>query len=224
MNKTPLENFISRLQELPLDIREGVLAVDFLAALQKIQTQYRLHIDQGALLEELTFRLMLGDITEEQYMKDMQNELHINQDQSNLLANAINENIIEPIKIEIERIERENVLIESVDEQPEAIAETPEYHATLKSEDILAEIEKPTISPTISTKMAPPFETTPLPPPSVPSVVAPIIEPAVAPVAPIAPTPSENIATKLDQTMSAPLSSKPTEIKHSLDPYLEPVN
>jgi hypothetical protein len=216
---TGLSYFREKLKDLPLDVREAVVNTDYLSGLEEIQVSQKLHIDQAAMMEELTFKLMLGEIDTEDYVLNLTKALNIDSAKSTEIAQAVDIKIMQPIKNELQNIQDENEVVEE---------ETPEDHSSLKAEDILAEVENPqpsvgilheTIMPQkVSAPITPPIpvapKVTPLP------TGWPVPQKTVAVQNP---TPTASIAATLNQKLEQPTVSKPVEIKHSIDPYKEAV-
>jgi hypothetical protein len=240
MEKLTLEKFLERTKELPLDVRMGIVDTDFLTAIRNIQRDNQLHIDQGAALEDLTFKVILGDITDEEYLQDLQRDLSIDQAFAYKIANSVNENILEPIRTEIKKLQEETEILNSVPTAAEiaALPEEPAEPEHLNAADVLAGIEDPdpsipvqheTIIPNVPTapKPAAVTATPPVPTP----VTAPVVpvtpaQPAQATVLPpVAPskTPTVKIAEALNLKLEQPVSTKPAQIEHSIDPYKEPI-
>lgn len=230
MEKLSIDTFLKRLDELPLDIKEGVLNVDFLQEIREIQKAQKLHIDQGAALENLIFNIILGNIEESEFLHRAKEEIQIDENQVILIESMVNEKILNPIKREIERLQEENSFLneESTEEALPKPTESGDY-SKLSTENILAEIEDPqpsigvTHETVVMEKVAPVIQNTPVKienhstqvPAGWPIPANQTAAPAVA-----APSP---IVSALNQKLEQPTVIKPVEIKHSLDPYKEAV-
>ena len=233
MQQNPLTIFLDRVKQLPLDLREGILNVDFLSALREIQVKNKLHIDQGAGMEELTYKLILGDLEEGGYVNNLEEMIHVDNQTANNIAADVNEKILQPIREEVQVLEEENRVLElsqesadiKVKEKAEsAPAADSEYHNRLTPENILAEIENPQASVgTIHQTLLP----TTAPMPSLPVTIKTEEKPTTTtyPTAvPENPKPAViSIAQALGQKLTEVQISRPTEVKHSIDPYHEPI-
>lgn len=218
--KTGLSYLRENMQKLPLDVREAIVNTDYLSALEQIQESEKLHIDQAAVMEEFTFKLMLGEIDGNEYAEGLQKALNIDPSQAEKIVTAVDEKVMKPILEELERIQDENLLTEDL----EASRKNPE---SLSADDILAAVENPTPSVGVEHEVVRPV--TSIVPPVV--VETPVVEEKVAAPAAAVPVgwpatnakPAPQIATMLNQKLEQPSVTKTAEIKHSIDPYKEPV-
>lgn len=263
--QTGLSYLRENLKKLPLDIREAIVNTDYLSALEEIQETQKLHIDQAASMEELTFKLMLGELDTKNFGSELSKALNIDSAKTNEIVMAVDQKVMQPIREEIQRIEDENLLAEDA-KNPIKTEEgsAPENYADLKSHEILAEIENPqpsivTVHQTTMTapvgastgtgagavminknilpsSPAPILPTTPANPPApapTASQPTPIPTPQMpsgwptppTPPAPTqtAPNPTSQIAATYSQKLEQTTVSKPVEVRHSIDPYKEPV-
>ena len=241
MQQNPLTTFLDRVKLLPLDLREGILNVDFLSALREIQGKNKLHIDQGAGMEELTYKLILGDLEEGGYVNNLEEMIHVDNQTANNIAADVNEKILQPIREQVQILEEENAVLElSHDPATEAKAKElatsapatdAEYHNGLTPENILAEIENPqasvgTVHQTIipTTTPAPVAQSTPPPTPAATKPIEVATKTTYPTSTPTTPKPTViSIAEALGQKLTEAQISRPTEIKHSIDPYHEPI-
>ncbi len=152
MAQTGLQHFLEEIKKQPSDLQQAILDVDFLKILRKIQKDKNLHIDQGAALEDITFKTMLGEIAIENYSKEIQSTLRIDEAQARELSTLVSTSIFEPIRVRFEQIQEE---IEEENEERELLnsddstdnkLETQEDLSSLTPENILADIEDPTPS------------------------------------------------------------------------------
>lgn len=252
MQQNPLTTFLDRVKQLPLDLREGILNVDFLSALREIQTKNKLHIDQGAGMEELTYKLILGDLEEGGYVNNLEEMIHVDNQSANNIAADVNEKILQPIREQVQILEEENAVLGlSHDPATEAKAKElatsapatdAEYHNGLTPENILAEIENPqasigtihqTIIPSATPVAVSPsvIQTAESLPSSAPSPSSSALKPGEIATKTTYPTSTPetpkpaviSIAEALGQKLTEAQISRPTEIKHSIDPYHEPI-
>lgn len=221
-----LETFLTRLEELPEDLKEAILTVGFLDRLKRVQKVSLLHIDQAGILEDLVFKVILGDIKSEDFPQIVATSMYLSNDEATALATTIDQEVLQPIREEFKSIREETEDLEETED--EAAEETPEDPSNLKAEDILAEVENPqpsvgilheTIIPQkVLAPIAPPIPVTPK--------ITPLPTGWPVPQKTVAvqnPTPTATIAATLNQKLEQPTVSKPVEIKHSIDPYKEAV-
>lgn len=108
------KNYLTdNIQNLNPDLREAIEKVNYLGALHKIQQDRRLHIDQAAALEKLTFMLMLGEINEIQYLSKLQNELGVTTAEAEEIGGEVQGTILEPIIQKFQGIEHSSLPTES---------------------------------------------------------------------------------------------------------------
>ena len=231
--ETPYKKFSEKLQSFSVDVRQAVLNVDILGALENLQQTYKLHFDQSTDLESLTFEFILGDIDVETFQADLQKSLGLLEDTILDITKKVNETILTPIKDEMQKIQEQNIVLEEGEEGGGVDMPTTEDHSELTPADILEGIENP--HPSISTAV----EKTVAPIKSDTSsilkaaAVTPVITntSAISPEQPVptpatavlTPSPISKIAASLDTKLSQPSSTKPTEINISTDPYHEPI-
>lgn len=100
MNQT--EYFTEKMATLPEDIQEAILASDYARTLSEMQREYKLHIDQGQVLETLAMQLMFGDIDAPQFISGMFNEAHVSSSVAGDLLLKIDMFILKKIRLYIE--------------------------------------------------------------------------------------------------------------------------
>lgn len=165
--------FAEKIKTVPGELREAILAVDFLGGLRLVQKKFLLHIDQGNELEGAAFQFMFGDIaTPDLFKKTVTEKLRIPDNLSTSILNEVEEKVLSPIREKLKEIEDRNIEDEVYDElifgkktiedfaaeakkeqemKEKNIAtlktDAPEDHSALTQEDILNEIENPTPAP-----------------------------------------------------------------------------
>jgi hypothetical protein len=239
--KTPLNTFLDRVAQLPIDIRQGILEVDFLSALRKITDDNQLHIDQASALEETTFQLMIGDIEEKDYIQDLSQNMRVPVGRAESIADAVNQSIFEPIREAIERLQDEDESIDEVISEKEQGAtgvenkSGTEDHNSLNADDILAGIENPTPSSTF-TRTEVNTNSRVLSAPSSKDILDAMVDAnktntqqapvATQPVAIPPPTPASAptvASTSLQNNLTQQVVSPTSTSIASIDPYKEPV-
>lgn len=103
MNQT--EYFTEKIATLPDDLQEAILASDYAKILADIQREYKLHIDQGQVLETLGTQLMFGDIDAPEFINGMFNEAHVSSSVAGDILLKIDTLILRKIRTYIESME-----------------------------------------------------------------------------------------------------------------------
>ena len=67
-----------KLETLPENLQYAVIMSNWKESLVRIQTQFKLHIDQTQVLEDSAIKLMFGDIDAPDFINHMFNDAHIN--------------------------------------------------------------------------------------------------------------------------------------------------
>ena len=133
-----------RFSSLPKGLQDAITSSNLRPTLQEIVKEKKLHIDQGALLEDETLLVMLGLESSDNFSRNLQDNLKINPIQANEITEEINLKIFVPIRQYLEDVYKEdgeNVVplmptstIVAEDKPPE-VNQTPEQ--------IINEIENP---------------------------------------------------------------------------------
>lgn len=152
MAQSPIQKFLEQIKNLPEDLEQAILSVDFLKELKKIQQDKRLHIDQAAALEETTLKAMLGEIEINDFVKTLAANMRVSEQEAAQSAQLIEKNIFGPIRASFEQIQEELVEEEVDDEiltgnnvqEPTVKTISDEsVHEHLHVDDVLAGIENP---------------------------------------------------------------------------------
>jgi len=115
--RTMIEN---NLTKLPPKLQEAITSSDVLEKLRKLSQKYRLHLDQGQVLEIETYMVLLGIDEAEEYEKNLERELKTTSEVAKNIANDVAKEIFLSIR---------NVLKESTTSAPtpklESVYEAP---------------------------------------------------------------------------------------------------
>lgn len=103
MNQT--EYFTEKIETLPEDLQEAILSSGYAKILSDIQREFKLHIDQGQILETLATQLMFGDIDAPEFINGMFNEAHVSSSTAGDILLKIDTLILKKIRAYIEDME-----------------------------------------------------------------------------------------------------------------------
>ncbi len=92
------EQIAQRLAQLPADVRNAVLSVEWEQKLQAIGEKHHLHIDQVGALGDVTLMTMLGMVGLDQYPVRIAQELKIAQPDADAIAKEANDGVFMPIR------------------------------------------------------------------------------------------------------------------------------
>lgn len=98
MENNTAENIEKRLAELPEDVRNAVLAVEWEEKVRTIANKHSLHIDQTGALGDTTLMAMLGFFTMDEYPERIAQELTIPVDTASTIAAEVNAEVFLPIR------------------------------------------------------------------------------------------------------------------------------
>ncbi|MEN9649166.1 MAG: hypothetical protein RL094_133 [Candidatus Parcubacteria bacterium] len=215
------------LPRLPLDVQEAIVNTDYLAGLKRVQQENKLHLDQGEEIEDLTFKLMIGDIDPEEFPALVATNLHTDKNTALEITKKVEEYVMNPIRQGLENLDyTEETLSEEADGQKQ------ESHENLHPNDILAEIENPTpavaevhkTTVTETVKRIPKVATADILAnaskmfPTNPLDAAATVQQAQPATGT---TPAQQVTTALNTNLTQTTVTKPEQIKTSLDPYKE---
>ena len=102
------KKYLKRFNELPKMIQESISNADWLKEIRNIVSKNKLLLDQGLVIENLTFQLVLGLIHPGDYTKIVKKEANLSKKQAIEIAIEVDEKILSVIKrIIIEQTEKE---------------------------------------------------------------------------------------------------------------------
>ena len=87
-----------RFSKLPELLRNAITSADVPEKLRTIATKHRLHIDQGQLLENETYLVMLGLDTTENFTRNIKKELGIDEIMAREMTSEVQVGIFLPIR------------------------------------------------------------------------------------------------------------------------------
>ncbi len=143
-----------QMKNLPQDVKEAIISVDYTNRMQEITRRQKLLIDQAAKLEMETTLVLIGLEPLTDYISNLQRELVVNEIRAREVALDVSENVFKPIRESLKRM-NSNVLNEkgevvdgseilSEDEpEPPAPRFTDSNETSLNRDQILKEIEDP---------------------------------------------------------------------------------
>lgn len=92
--------------ELPSDVKDAMSAVDTVHVLADIQKKYSLHIDQAGELSTDAALLMVGAIKPQEFIRQIETNLHVPHETAKLIAAEINEKIFRPVRESLMQIHK----------------------------------------------------------------------------------------------------------------------
>jgi len=133
-----------QMKNLPKDVLEAIISVDYKTKLQEVTKRQRLLIDQAGKLEMETTLVMIGLEPLADYVGNIQREMAVSEARAREIAIDVSDNIFKPIRTSLETINK------SLNETPEVI------EPDLNRDQILNEIENPVSNhqPAVSTSTA----------------------------------------------------------------------
>lgn len=137
--------FIEKINTLPQDLQYAIMSSDWEKSLADIQKQYKLHLDQGQVLEATATQLMFGDVDATDFIHTLFTEGHISsQVAADILLDIdarILKKIRESIEIYAQAEEREKEIQDMLrtDEGREANEEAEAYAEHYRDEAVLIE-------------------------------------------------------------------------------------
>ncbi len=211
MEETIEQQIEQRMAELPEVIREAILSNDIGGHIRAIGTTHKLHVDQLALLEDLTIMTMLGFVSSAEFQTQLKAQLSLDDDTAKKLAEDIN--------TEIFMVVRESLKHSTPAPAAPAVT-TPAVPPTAVT-PVPAAVK-------ITTPAVPPAPAAPKPAEIHPAdfmlsqktvtVAPPPALPMVTPAAPVAPATPPAAATPAAPAKPEPPAPKP----YTADPYREP--
>ncbi|MBL7046003.1 MAG: hypothetical protein ISR99_03180 [Parcubacteria group bacterium] len=133
------ENIKTKIQEhfekLPQTLKEAIHSSNFQDKLLAISKKHRLHINQGATLENETLLVMMGLDDASSFTKNLQNELEISKEQAEQITADVAKEILLPIRESLkELLERQSQ--EEAESEKEAVPPTESTPAVNESAPI----------------------------------------------------------------------------------------
>lgn len=226
-----------QVRNLPADVKQAIISVNYQTKLQEITKRQKLMIDQIAKVEMETTLVMIGLEPLTDYVANLQRELGVSEARAREISLDVNENIFKPIR---ESLRQMNEAMEKAGEPAEQsgligmgedIKFTNSNETNLNRDQILKEIENP--APNRIPVSAPAIKTNPEKPLSVPSTTIEIrpaqeieIKPNNIPANIVEAKMTSPIVTKQQITDLKPETKLP-EVKKKpssgVDPYREPI-
>lgn len=216
MEETLEQQIEARLAELPEAIREAILSNDIGGHIRTIGTNHKLHVDQLAILEDITIMTMLGFSPNAEFENQLKNQLSIDDNTAQALAGDIN--------TEIFMVVRESLKNPTPTPAAAPAAAAPQTGSTPAPAATPIKIQTPTTTPAPAA-VAP----TPTASPAKPAELHPadfmLSQKTVttAPAAPAAPAaPSGSTPTPAAAAPTATKPQPPAPKPYTADPYREP--
>lgn len=144
-------------RKLPEDVREAATALDFTNALDAIEKQFHLHVDQGIELANETFLVMLGLTHPSKFIGNIGRRLKVPSETAKKIGEEVNKTIFHPIRMSLMRIHKmadakSAALSSSGDEDPVEVAsydtDEEEWQAIAKKQNFPTEIPEEALHPT----------------------------------------------------------------------------
>ncbi|NQV93254.1 hypothetical protein HQ403_02020 [Candidatus Kaiserbacteria bacterium] len=99
MEKTNVHLMIQeRFAKLPPKLQEAITSTEVAEKLREIAQKYRLHLDQGQILENETYMVLLGVEQAGKYEENLKKELNISSEQAGQLARDVGKDIFLSIR------------------------------------------------------------------------------------------------------------------------------
>ncbi len=103
-----IEAQTERFGLLPEDAQKAIQNFDYDSALKGLHTQYKLHIDQAAALEQIVADIVFGDRKAQELIPEIQKELRVTQEQALAIAVDVNHKVLVPIQQNMRAIQAES--------------------------------------------------------------------------------------------------------------------
>lgn len=115
---------------LPEKLQDAITNVDVISKLRAITQENRLHLDQGQLLENETYMVMLGLDSADNLTNNIKKELEITQELAQRIARQVGDDIF----LSIRKLLKESTKKDAVKEQSEEEQGTPTVPTERKQE------------------------------------------------------------------------------------------
>lgn len=201
MEDTNEQEIEKRLAELPQAIREAILSNDIGGHVREIGANHKLHVDQLAILEDLTVMTMLGFVAPGDFQNELKVQLGLDDEGSKTLAADINTEIF-------------TVVRESLKHPAPATAAAAVAPASVKISTPSSPVPPP--APAATAPKAPEMHPADLMLSQKTVTAVPLVPAKTSPATPVSVSPSAAPTT-------APVAPKPPAPKpYTADPYREP--
>lgn len=87
-----------KTDQLPSELAEVVLGFNFTGGFTEVTNKFKLHLDQADILEDLTFRLMFGEIDSVTFINNLSRDLILPSGTAKEISDDVNDKIISPVK------------------------------------------------------------------------------------------------------------------------------
>ncbi|MES2224001.1 MAG: hypothetical protein V4469_03680 [Patescibacteria group bacterium] len=131
--------------KLPTEIRDVISSVETTTHINIIGKKHNLQIDKIGDLVDITLDVIMGIVATKDFIKEIQNDLHLSALEASVLSRDIDENIFKPIKDQMVQLyagraphKPSSSLVQYYEEDDE--------HPSLDKQTLLKEIEDPTPS------------------------------------------------------------------------------
>lgn len=139
MNQTYYDE---KIESLPEDLQYAVMMSDWKNSLVKIQTEFKLHIDQTQILEDCTIKLMFGDIGAPEFISQMFNNAHVNSEMAADILLEVDLKILKNIRERLESIKKSDEEDDKIEELLLSDEEKAEKEESEKYADFYEEADK----------------------------------------------------------------------------------
>ncbi|MCW9054942.1 MAG: hypothetical protein OQJ98_03130 [Candidatus Pacebacteria bacterium] len=145
MNDINIHQLIrDRFAELPEKLQQAITSTEVAEKLREIATKYRLHLDQGQILENETYMVLLGIEEAGKYEENIRHELNIPKDQAEKIATEVAQDIFLSVRNELKARTTEVVVSEEGSMSP---TQKLEQTASMPPKEPAKTPIAPTISP-----------------------------------------------------------------------------
>ena len=129
-----------RFAKLPPKLQEAITSTEVAENLRELAQKYRLHIDQGQILENETYMVLLGVEQAGKYEENLKKELDVSSDIAKNIANDVAKEIFLSIR---------NTLKESTTPEPKQVQKSTQQPASVQKNPIETSPQTPSINPPI---------------------------------------------------------------------------
>jgi hypothetical protein len=138
-----------RFKLLPENIQMAIVSAEYKTKLQEITQRQRLLIDQAGKLEMETTLVMIGLEPLADFVENIQRELGVNVIRAREISMDVSEHIFKPIRESLQALNEEGIPSadgeDEVENKPEEIRHTDIEDHHLSREQVLSEIEDPSL-------------------------------------------------------------------------------